>query len=137
MDDQMLRQRAQSLTRKEISTDRAPIPAGYYSQAVRAGDFVYVSGQVPREADGSYTARDVSGETRLTLDNLAAIARAAGGGLDDAVKITAYLTRAEYFAAFNATYAGYFQDPPPARTTVVVGLREVKVELDAVLYLPL
>ncbi|MBB4919203.1 RidA family protein [Streptosporangium saharense] len=119
-----------------IGTDRAPSPAGHYAQAVRAGDFVYVSGQVPRTPDGGYTPADVAAETRLTLGNLAAIAEAAGGGLGDVVKVTAYLTRQEYFGEFNTAYAEYFGEHRPARTTVVAGLREVKVEVDAVLHLP-
>lgn len=119
-----------------IGTDRAPSPAGHYAQAVRAGDLVYVSGQVPRTPDGGYTPADVGAETRLTLGNLAALAEAAGGGLGDVVKVTAYLARPEYFGAFNAAYAGCFGEHRPARTTVVAGLREVKVEVDAVLHLP-
>ncbi len=117
-----------------IRTEEAPRPAGPYSQAIRAGDFLYISGQVPREADGSYDPGDVATETRLTLRNLEAVARAAGAGLDDAVKITAYLADGEDFAEFNRAYAEFFVTAPPARTTVVAGLRQVKVELDAVLY---
>ena len=124
-------------TRQAISTALAPRPAGPYSQAIRVGDLVHVSGQVPRAADGTYEPADVHAETRLTLDNLARIAEAAGGTLADAVKITAYLARGDDFAEFNLAYAGYFADTPPARTTVVAGLREVKVELDAVLHIPL
>ncbi len=119
-----------------ISTGEAPYPSGHYAQAVRAGDFVYVSGQVPRAPDGGYTPADVRDETTLTLRNLAAVARAAGGGLADAVKVTVYLARPEYFAEFNAAYAECLGSHRPARTTVVAGLREVKVEVDAVLYLP-
>ncbi|KRE60789.1 Rid family detoxifying hydrolase [Nostocoides sp. Soil756] len=121
--------------RTTIETHEAPRPAGPYSQAIRAGDFLYVSGQVPRAADGSYAPADVASETRLTLRNLAAVARAAGADLSQAVKITAYLADGEDFAQFNRAYAEFFTESPPARTTVVAGLRQVKVELDAVLYL--
>ncbi|MER7208895.1 MULTISPECIES: RidA family protein [Streptosporangium] len=119
-----------------VHTERAPSPAGHYAQAVRAGDFVYVSGQVPRAPDGGYTPADVRAETLLTLRNLAEISHAAGGGLGDVVKVTAYLARPEYFGEFNAAYAECFGGHRPARTTVVAGLREVKVEVDAVLHLP-
>ena len=115
-------------------TEEAPQPAGPYSQAISAGGFIYISGQVPRQADGSYSPSDVGTETRLTLRNLAAVANAAGAELDDAVKITAYLADGEDFAEFNRAYAEFFVEAPPARTTVMVGLRQVKVELDAVLY---
>ncbi len=120
--------------RRVISVPTAPVPVGPYSHAVRAGDFVYVSGQVPRLVDGTYEPTDVETETRLTLKNLEAVAQASGGRLADAVKITAYLARAEYFDKFNRAYAEFFTVAPPARTTVVAGLRQVKVEMDAVLY---
>jgi 2-iminobutanoate/2-iminopropanoate deaminase len=120
--------------KRVISTEGAPRPAGPYSQAIRAGGFIYISGQVPRKADGSYAPSDVGTETRLTLRNLAAVARAAGAELGDAVKVTAYLAEGEDFEEFNRAYAEFFVQAPPARTTVVAGLRQVKVELDAVLY---
>lgn len=120
--------------RTAILVPAAPVPAGPYSHAVRAGDLVYVSGQVARLSDGSYKAADVASETRLTLRNLEAIALASGGRLAEAVKITVYLARGEYFDEFNRAYAGFFDASPPARTTVVAGLRKVKVEMDAVLY---
>lgn len=118
-----------------VRTDLAPRPAGPYSQAVRAGDLLFVSGQVPREPDGSYVPRDVHAETVRTLENLAAVAAAAGAGLAHVVKVTAYLADGADFAEFNRAYADFFPEAPPARTTVVAGLREVKVEMDAVLHL--
>ena len=121
--------------RQAIRAADAPIPAGPYSQAVRAGDFLYVSGQVPRLADGTYEPADVATETRLTLHNLEVIVGAAGARLRDSVKITAYLADGSDFEEFNRAYAEFFDETPPARTTVVAGLRQVKVELDAVVYL--
>ncbi|WP_018680385.1 RidA family protein [Actinokineospora enzanensis] len=111
-------------------------PAGHYQPFVRAGDTVYVSGQVPRLPDGSYQPADVATETTLTLDNLAVVVRAAGGDQTCVVKVTAYLTDAADFAEFDRAYAAHFGEWKPARTTVVVGLRSVKVEVDAVLHLP-
>jgi 2-iminobutanoate/2-iminopropanoate deaminase len=113
----------------------APPPAGHYSHAVRAGDLLHISGQVPRDGTGAYTPADVATETRLTLRHLATIAAAAGARLTDAVKITAYLADRSYAADFDRAYAEFFPAAPPARTLIVAGLREVKVELDAVLYL--
>jgi 2-iminobutanoate/2-iminopropanoate deaminase len=121
--------------RTAITVPGAPIPAGPYSHAVRVGDLVFVSGQVPRAADGSYAPADVGTETRRTLENLQTIASAAGAELAGAVKITAYLADGSYFDEFNRAYAEFFPADPPARTTVVAGLRQVKVELDAVLYI--
>ena len=121
--------------RQAVRSSEAPVPAGPYSQAVRAGDFLYVSGQVPRRADGTYEPADVASETRLTLRNLDVIARAAGARLSDTVKITAYLADRGDMEEFNLAYAEFFDETPPARTTVVAGLRQVKVELDAVVYL--
>ena len=120
--------------RAAVTVPQGPVPAGPYSQAVRGGDLVFVSGQVPRAPDGSYEPADVGTETRLTLRNLEAIAVAAGVRLVDAVKITAYLADGSYFDEFNRAYAEFFPFEPPARTTVVAGLRQVKVELDAILY---
>lgn len=119
-----------------VSTADAPRPAGAYSQAIRAGDFLFVSGQVPRSPEGGYLPASVAEETRLTLRNLAAIVAAAGGTLADTVKITAYVADGAYVPEFNSAYAEFFASRPPARTTVTAGLREVKVELDAILYLP-
>ena len=113
----------------------APPPAGHYSHAVRAGDVLYVSGQVPRDSNGRYVPADVATETRLTLTNLATIAAAAGARLSDAVKITVYLADLSYAPEFNRAYAEFFPAEPPARTVVAAGLRDVKVELDAILHL--
>ena len=121
--------------REAITAPGAPPPAGHYSHAVRAGDLLHISGQVPRDSTGAYVPADIATETRLTLTNLATIAAAAGGRLTDAVKITAYLADRSDAAAFDRAYAAFFPTAPPARTLIVAGLRDVKVELDAVLYL--
>jgi 2-iminobutanoate/2-iminopropanoate deaminase len=118
--------------KQKISTDAAPAPAGHYSHAVRMNGLVWVAGQVPRQPDGSYTGLSVAEETQLTLRNLSAVLAAAGAGLDDVVKVTAYLSDSNYFAEFNAAYADFFLGVSPARTTIVAGLRQVKVEIDAV-----
>ncbi|MBB5957214.1 2-iminobutanoate/2-iminopropanoate deaminase [Saccharothrix tamanrassetensis] len=111
-------------------------PAGHYRPFVRAGDTVYVSGQVPRLPDGSYRPADVATETALALRNLSAVVEAAGGGPTCVVKVTAYLADAADFPEFDRAYAAHFGRWKPARTTVVAGLRSVKVEVDAVLHLP-
>lgn len=124
--------------RKQIRTDRAPTGTGAYSQAIRAGDFVFISGQGPLEPGTlEVVGTTVEQQTEATLRNLEAIAVAAGGSLDDVVKVSAFLASIEDFPAFNATYERIFAtEPRPARTTTGAELRDILVEIDAVLYLP-
>lgn len=118
-----------------IRSDKAPAPVAAYSQAIRAGDFLFLSGQIPIDPQ---TNEQVSGgieaETRRVLENLSAVLEAGGATLADVVKVTAYLADMQDFAAFNAVYVSYFPEQPPARATVaVLGLpRGVRVEIDAV-----
>jgi 2-iminobutanoate/2-iminopropanoate deaminase len=123
--------------KRQVATEFAPPPVGPYSQAVRAGDFVLVAGQLgidPR------TSRMVEGgikeQTRQALDNLGAIAVAAGGSLADVVKTTVFLRDFSQFAAMNEIYAGYFTSIPPARSTVEVGRLPADgvVEIEAILW---
>jgi 2-iminobutanoate/2-iminopropanoate deaminase len=120
-----------------IRTDRAPRGTGAYSQAIRAGDFVFISGQGPLDP-GTLEVRGatVTEQTDVTLRNLAAIAEAAGGTLADVVKVSAFLSSIDLFADFNAAYENVFAEPRPARTTTWAELRDILVEIDAVLYLP-
>jgi 2-iminobutanoate/2-iminopropanoate deaminase len=121
-----------------IETPDAPRGTGAYSQAIRAGDFVFISGQGPLDP-GSLEVRGdtVEEQTELTLRNVEAIARAAGGSLHDVVKVSAFLASIESFPEFNATYERIFDaEPRPARTTTGAELRNILVEIDAVLYLP-
>jgi len=122
----------------EIRTDGAPRGTGAYSQAIRAGDFVFISGQGPLDPESlEVQGGTVDEQTERTLRNLEAIAIAAGGGLDDVVKVSAFLASIEDFPAFNATYERIFASlPRPARTTTGAALRNILVEIDAVLYLP-
>jgi 2-iminobutanoate/2-iminopropanoate deaminase len=120
-----------------VRTEGAPPPAGPYSQAIRAGDFVFLAGQVPRTPEGERLgARPFAEQARQTLENLEAVAAAAGGSLRDAVKINVYLRDPAQRAEFDPIYEQYLGDPPPARTTTQSDLPGIAVELDAVLYLP-
>lgn len=124
------------MPRTAIATDRAPAAIGPYSQAVRAGGTVYLSGQIPLDpASGELVQADISTETRRVFDNLRAVCEAAGGSLDDVARIGIYLTDLSDFAAVNAVMADYFQAPYPARSTIqVAGLpKGARVEVDAVL----
>ena len=122
----------------EVRTDRAPRGTGAYSQAIRAGDFVFISGQGPLDPSTLEVVGDtVEEQTRQTLRNLEAIVEAAGGSLDDVVKVSAFLSSIELFPTFNATYEEIFSSlPRPARTTTGAELRDILVEIDAVAYLP-
>lgn len=107
------------------------------SPAVRAGDFVYVSGQVPVLPDGTTVVGGIEAQTRQVLDNLAAALALAGCRLDQVVKTTCILADAREFGSFNKVYAGYFLREPPARTTLEARLMiDIRVEIEAVAYAP-
>lgn len=118
----------------------APKPAGPYSPAVRAGDFLYVSGQGPVDpATGEIEATATVGEqTQLVLRNLQTILRGCGADLEDVVKCSVFLLDAKDFSAMNAVYAEVFGQNKPARTTVATGMvaAGMKVEIDCVAYAP-
>jgi len=123
---------------KEIQTDSAWGLRSLLSQAVRAGDTLYISGQVPRHADGSLVSGDFEAEVRRVFDNITAVVVAAGGSLRNVCKVTAYLAAPELFEQFNAVYLTYFDyEPRPARTTVCCQLPKpfLRVEVDAIAWL--
>ncbi|MDX2394081.1 RidA family protein [Streptomyces sp. DK15] len=120
-----------------ISTDAAPAPAGTYSQAVRAGDLVFLSGQTPRHPSGERMtdAEPFALQARRTLDNLQAVARAAGGSLHHAVKVNVYLRDTARKSDFDEVYRAYVGNPPPARTLTQTDLPGIAIEIDAVLHI--
>ncbi len=127
------------MSKEPIHTDAAPAAIGPYSQAVRAGDFVYVSGQIPLDpATGSLVEGGMEDQVVRVFENLKAIAAAAGGGLDDAVRLAVYLTDLSHFALVNDVMARYLDEPYPSRAAVQVSAlpKVAAVEMDAVLYLP-
>jgi 2-iminobutanoate/2-iminopropanoate deaminase len=118
-----------------ISTDKGPKAIGPYSQAIKANSFVFVSGQVAFDpATSQLVEGDAARQTTRVLENLKAIAEAAGSSLDRAVKVTVFLKDMNDFAAMNEVYARYFAKNPPARSTVEVARlpRDVRVEIDLV-----
>ena len=117
---------------ERINPPGAPAPRGPYSPAVRAGDFIFVSGQVPGEPG------DVAGETRQVLNNLKRILEGCGSSLADVVKCSVFLANGDDFAAMNAVYAEFFGEAKPARSTVVTAfaIPNIKVEIDAIAYSP-
>jgi reactive intermediate/imine deaminase len=127
------------MTREIISTDAAPTAIGTYSQAVRVGDTVYLSGQIPLQpttmelVDG-----DIEVQIRQVFANLAAVAGAAGGGLNDVAKLNVFLTDLSHFPLVNQVMSEYFSEPYPARAAIGVAAlpKGAEVEMDAILYLP-
>ena len=119
-----------------IQTPFAPQAIGTYSQAVRAGDTVYISGQIPLDpATGILISGDIDAEIRRVFDNLKALAEAAGGTLNNAVKVTVFLTDMSHFAKVNEIMVTYFSKPYPARAAVGVAAlpRGARVEMECIL----
>jgi 2-iminobutanoate/2-iminopropanoate deaminase len=105
--------------RAVIATDRAPAAIGPYSQAVRAGGLVFTAGQIPLDpATMKLVEGDITVQTERVMENIEAILAAAGTSFDRVVKTTCFLANLDDYPAFNAVYAGYFPDAPPARSTV-------------------
>lgn len=125
------------MPRQAIQTNRAPAAIGTYSQAIRAGDTVYLSGQLGLDPGSMQLCEGVEAQIRQAFDNLKAVAEASGGGLADAVKLNVYLTDLAHFAKVNEIMAGYFSQPYPARAALGVASlpRGGLVEIDAVLAL--
>ena len=114
-----------------------PPPKGAYSPAVRAGDLLFVSGQVPRDPrTGALVGDDVAAQARQTLDNLRGVLAAAGATLDDVVSVLVHLADADDWGAFDAVYREAFRPPYPTRTVVGAALRGVRVEITAVAHAP-
>jgi reactive intermediate/imine deaminase len=126
------------VTKQAIETKQAPAAIGTYSQAVRAGATVYLSGQIPLDpATMQLVGTEPRAQITQVLENLARVAAAAGGSLDDIVKLTVYLTDLAHFPLINEIMAKYFKEPYPARAAIGVAAlpRNSEVEIDAVLVL--
>jgi 2-iminobutanoate/2-iminopropanoate deaminase len=118
-----------------ISTKDAPAAIGPYSQGVRAGELVFLSGQIPLDpATGQLVAGDITAQTRRVMENLGAVLAAAGCTFDDVVRTTVYLVDLAHFAKVNDAYGSYLKTPFPARATVQVAAlpKGAQVEIDAV-----
>jgi 2-iminobutanoate/2-iminopropanoate deaminase len=125
--------------RQAVATDSAPAAIGPYSQGMRTGDLLFCSGQIPLEpSTGELVKDDIEGQARRCLQNLAAVAEAAGGSLANAVRCTVYLTDMNDFARVNEVYGQFFGgDDPPARVAVAVAAlpKGADVEIDAIVAL--
>lgn len=126
------------MTRETIHTPEAPEAIGTYSQAIKVGDIVYLSGQIPLVPDTMTVIEgDFATQARRVFDNLAAVCAAAGGSLQDVVKLNIYLTDLGHFGTVNEIMAEYFQQPYPARAAIGVASlpKGVPVEMDAIMHL--
>jgi 2-iminobutanoate/2-iminopropanoate deaminase len=125
--------------RVEVNTTEAPTAAGPYSQAVRAGDFVFVSGQLPIDPGSGKIVEGFEAQTEQAIANLRAVLEAAGGGLDSVVRAGVFLTNMEHFARVNEIYAQHFTGTvKPARAAYQVGRLPLgaEVEIEATAYIP-
>lgn len=126
------------MSKTPINSDKAPSAIGPYSQAVRAGNTVYISGQIPLDPEsGEVIEGDFTALTNRVFDNLAAVVEAAGGSMDDIVKLNIFLTDLSYFGTVNELMAKRFSEPYPARAAIQVAAlpKGVSVEMDAVMVL--
>ncbi|MCC5796985.1 MAG: RidA family protein [Methylophaga sp.] len=126
------------MSRQIIHTSDAPEAIGTYSQAVKVGDVVYLSGQIPLVPDTmTVNEGDFSAQVRQVFDNLSAVAKASGGNLQDIVKLNIFLTDLSYFGTVNDIMAEYFQKPYPARAAIGVAAlpKGVPVEMDAIMHI--
>lgn len=117
--------------KEAVFTDKAPKPVGPYSQAIIAGGFIFISGQIPLDpATGKLIEGSFEEKARRVMDNIKAILEAAGASMDDIVKVTVYLKNIKLFADFNRVYAEYFKGPPPARVVVEVSNLPLNADLE-------
>ncbi|MDP9380754.1 MAG: RidA family protein [Chloroflexota bacterium] len=118
--------------KKTIMAEKGPAPAGPYSHAVVSGGFVFISGQGPVDPATGAMPDAFADQVRQTFKNVQTILEAAGSSLDEVVKVNAYVTDLTRFAEFNDVYKEFFQDDPPARTTVATALLGILVEVDCI-----
>jgi len=127
------------MDKQGVSTEAAPAAIGPYSQAIRSGDLVFLSGQIPLDpATGELVRGGIEEQTRRVMNNLGAVLTAAGASFENVVKTTIYLADLSDFGAVNGVYASYFGQPAPARATVQVAAlpKGARVEIDATARVP-
>ena len=123
------------MTRKPVLSEEAPQPSGGYSQGIVAGGFLYLAGQGPFDAAGVRVGATIAEQVRQVLENLDAVARAAGGSLQNAVRVGMFISDMAHFDEMDAEYRRFFAEPMPARTTIQSDLVGFDVEGDAVVWL--
>lgn len=123
-----------SISKTIVQTDTAPAAIGPYSQAVKVGDMLFTSGQIPLLPSGDLLEGDIQAQTRQVLTNLQAVLEAAGSSLEQVVKCTCFLSDMNNFTAMNSVYGEFFTDNPPARSAVEVARlpKDVMIEIEAI-----
>lgn len=132
-------QNANAAVRQVVSAPDAPKAMGAYSPAIKAGNLLFISGQIPIDpSTGNLVAGDITAQADRAMRNVTALLRAAGIGFEHVVRTTVFLADMNDFAAMNEVYSRYIVDPPPARATVQVARlpRDVKIEVDAIAVIP-
>jgi 2-iminobutanoate/2-iminopropanoate deaminase len=125
--------------RTAVTSDDAPKAQGVYTPAIRAGQLLFISGQIPVDPKtGAVVEGDITAQADQSMRNVAALLKAAGLGFEHVARTTVFLADMDDFAAMNAVYAKYIVDPPPARATVQVARlpRDVRIEIDAIAIIP-
>lgn len=122
-------------TKIPVFTDRAPIPAGPYSQGIQIGDFLFLSGQRPVHPETNQIPESITDQTRQCMNNLKSVVEAAGATMADIIRTNVYLADIKYFYDMNEIYKEMIPQPYPARTTVGCQLRDILVEIDAIVKL--
>lgn len=119
---------------RNINTEKSPQAIGPYSQGIISGNLIFVSGQIPLDADGKLVSDDIQEQTRQCLRNISHILEEAGSSLEKVIKTTIYLVDMDDFARVNEVYAGFFTEPYPARSCVEVSSlpRDVKIEIEVI-----
>jgi 2-iminobutanoate/2-iminopropanoate deaminase len=122
------------MAKEAIETSKAPGAVGPYSQGIRAGDLIFVSGQLPTNAEGVLIIDDIAAATRHSLENVSAVLSAAGARMSDVVKATVFLTDMGDFSVMNKVYGEFFSDPFPARACIEVAAlpKGAKVEIEVI-----
>jgi 2-iminobutanoate/2-iminopropanoate deaminase len=123
------------MPREAVRSNAAPAPSGSYSQAIKVGDLLFLSGQGPFDSEGRLVDGSVAEQVQQTLRNLDAVAQAAGGSLKNAVRVTAYLSSLQHFDEYDAAYREFFDEPLPSRSSVQSDLIGFDVEIDAIVWL--
>jgi 2-iminobutanoate/2-iminopropanoate deaminase len=121
--------------RRKVTSNSVPVPAGAYSQGIVAGGFLFLAGQGPFDAEGTFAGSSITAQVHQVMTNLATVAAEAGASLENAVRISVYLSDLRHFQEMDAAYREFVPEVPPVRTTIQSDLIGFDVEADAIIWL--